>query len=179
MANLRERFADVIRMNTSETRRWKELETLTGIPAANWLAAVRNKQRPTAEMIEALARAWPQYAFWMVTGTTDARYGHVSADTYGQLDGDGRPVYPEVAHNATASTAAYLKLNVKLYVAKYELTPHLPPEDLHILENRHAQLDLERLSQIQAVAEIEKRHLQETISRTNRHLTSSDNTPTS
>lgn len=156
MANLRERFADVIRMNTSETRRWKELETLTGIPAANWLAAVRNKQRPTADMIEALARAWPQYAFWMVTGVTDARYGHVSADTYGQLKGDGRAVYPELNDGAVASTAAYLKLNVRLHAAKYESTPYLTPEELEALEKRHAQLDRERLSQIEAVAAIEK-----------------------
>ena len=169
MSNLRERFADVIRMNTSETRRWKELETLTGIPAANWLAAVRNKQRPTAEMIEAVGRAWPQYAYWLVTGTTDARYGHVSADVYASMQKKGRAVYPEVTASATASTAAYLKLGIDLYAAQYEAGSHFPEEQRYDLETAHMKLGLERLSQVEAVAPIDKADLQEAISSRGSH----------
>ncbi|VVD71760.1 hypothetical protein PEP31012_00642 [Pandoraea eparura] len=163
MSNLRERFADIIRMNTSETRRWKELESLTGIPAANWLAAVRNKQRPTAEMIEALARTWPQYAYWMVTGTSDARYGHLCADTWAAQQGKGRAFYPETEANAGASTAAYLALSIKLYAARYEFAPCIPPEQHAELELQHLKLDLERLSQIEAVAPMDKASLQAVI----------------
>ena len=155
-------------MNTSTTRRWKELETLTGIPAANWLAAVRNKQRPTADMIEAVARAWPQYAYWLVTGSTDARYGHVCADTYAQIARTGRQFYPELSTNAVASTAAYLKLNLDLYRAKYEDHPYVSPDQEEELYTRHQELALERLSQIEAVIAMQKAHLQEIVAQRQR-----------
>jgi 8-oxo-dGTP pyrophosphatase MutT (NUDIX family) len=75
-----ERTLDVVRAVTTERRRYKELEEETGIPATNWQSAFKRKQRPTAHMIEALCRRWPQYAFWLATGLTDPENGHTAPD---------------------------------------------------------------------------------------------------
>jgi hypothetical protein len=37
----------IVRSETSERRRYKELEEITGIPASNWQSAAKAKQRPT------------------------------------------------------------------------------------------------------------------------------------
>ena len=72
------RMREVIRAVTSDKRRLKELEEETGIPSKNWKNAWLGTQRPTAHMIEALARRWPQYAFWLSTGLTDPKNGHTA-----------------------------------------------------------------------------------------------------
>jgi len=63
---------------TDERRRLKQLEEETGIPDRQWKHVWALKQRPTAHMLEALARRWPEYAFWLVSGITDVPNGHVS-----------------------------------------------------------------------------------------------------
>ncbi|KAJ3472822.1 hypothetical protein NLI96_g13243 [Meripilus lineatus] len=72
------RVRTVIRATTSERRRLKELEEETGIASTNWKNVWTGRQRPTAHMIEALARRWPQYAFWIATGLTDTDNGHTA-----------------------------------------------------------------------------------------------------
>ncbi|MFS2214060.1 hypothetical protein ACCD08_06090 [Telluria sp. Tellsp104] len=73
-----QRVLSVIRSETSERRRLKELEEETGIPDRNWKQVWSGKQRPTAHMMEALCRRWPEYAFWVATGITDERNGHTA-----------------------------------------------------------------------------------------------------
>jgi hypothetical protein len=73
-----QRVLSVIHATTSDRRRSKELEEETGIPDRNWKQVWNGKQRPTAHMIEALCRRWPQYAFWLATGITDERNGHTA-----------------------------------------------------------------------------------------------------
>lgn len=68
----------LIRSVTDVRRRLKHLEEETGIPDRQWKHVWALKQRPTAHMLEALARRWPEYGFWLVTGLTDAANGHVS-----------------------------------------------------------------------------------------------------
>lgn len=77
-SDLIQRLLDVVRHTTNDRRRLKELEEETGIPDRNWKQVWSGRQRPTAHMIEALARRWPQYAFWMVTGITDEANGHTA-----------------------------------------------------------------------------------------------------
>lgn len=72
------RVNTVIRATTTERRRLKELEEETGIASTNWKNVWTGRQRPTAHMIEALARRWPQYAFWIATGLTDTDNGHTA-----------------------------------------------------------------------------------------------------
>lgn len=57
---------------------WANLEKKTGISAQRWRKAANRRQRPTSEMIEALAKLHPNYAFWMTTGITDATNGHIA-----------------------------------------------------------------------------------------------------
>lgn len=75
--SLLDRFKAIIDYETHETRRWKELEELTGITTHSWRQAYLGKQRPTAEMLEGVALHWPKYAFWMMTGITDLDGHHI------------------------------------------------------------------------------------------------------
>lgn len=64
---------------------WAALEEATGIAAKRWRNVATRHQRATSDMISALAITWPQYAFWLVTGITDAISGHmapVKAETF-------------------------------------------------------------------------------------------------
>jgi len=73
-----QRVLSVIRATTTDRRRSKELEEETGIPDRSWKQVWNGRQRPTAHMIEALCRRWPEYAFWLATGITDERNGHTA-----------------------------------------------------------------------------------------------------
>jgi hypothetical protein len=59
-------------------RRFKELEALTGVKARTWINISSGKQKANHEHIEALGKAFPQYAYWLVTGLTDEAHGHTS-----------------------------------------------------------------------------------------------------
>ncbi|WP_156952592.1 hypothetical protein [Microvirgula aerodenitrificans] len=78
MDTINDRMLLIINEKTSERRRWKELEELSGIAATTWQNFARERQRAMGEMIEAISRAWPQHAFWLATGLTDPDYGHVA-----------------------------------------------------------------------------------------------------
>jgi hypothetical protein len=77
-STLAERFASLLRERTEEARRFKALEDESGIPAVSWRTAMNGGQRPTAEMLEVVAGKWPEHAYWLLTGCTDNRNGHVS-----------------------------------------------------------------------------------------------------
>lgn len=73
---LTQRFNAIIDFVTTSTRRWKELEELTGISTHSWQKAYLGKQRPTAEMLEAVCQHWPDFAFWLMTGLTNLSAFH-------------------------------------------------------------------------------------------------------
>ncbi len=73
---LQSRLLMLIREEVKQSRKFKELENLTGIPADRWSAVEHGRQRPTCEMIEAVCKQWPQYAYWLATGFVDSNYGH-------------------------------------------------------------------------------------------------------
>ncbi|MDR6740990.1 hypothetical protein J2X56_003014 [Herbaspirillum sp. 1173] len=75
------RVRNVIFEKTAVVKRFKNLEDMTKISSESWKSVMYKKQRPTAEMIEAVCRRWPQYAFWVATGITDPDYGHVAPRT--------------------------------------------------------------------------------------------------
>ncbi|MFP7891400.1 hypothetical protein [Pseudomonas aeruginosa] len=77
-STLAERFTLIVDHEVTGTRRWITLQRMSGIASISWQKAVNAKQRPTAEMIEAVALQWPQYAFWLITGHTDTKKGHIS-----------------------------------------------------------------------------------------------------
>lgn len=80
MDTITERMMLIIKEKTSERRRWKEMEEFTGIAATTWQNLGRRKQRALADMVEAVGKAWPEHAFWLITGLTDPSYGHVGAN---------------------------------------------------------------------------------------------------
>lgn len=84
--SLTERALTLMAHVTNKQRKFKQLEEVTAIPADRWSALSLGRQRPTAEMIEALARAWPEHAFWLVTGMTDNEFSHTAPDQSNVLD---------------------------------------------------------------------------------------------
>lgn len=92
-----QRVLSVIRAKTSDRRRSKELEEETGIPDRNWKQVWNGKQRPTAHMIEALCRRWPEYAFWVATGITDEKNGHTAPKGAWTCNQDTSPLQIEEA----------------------------------------------------------------------------------
>lgn len=73
---IEDRFVLVLRETREPYGIWQRMEELTGVAAARWRKAYTYQQRPTPDMIQALCRLKPEYAFWMATGITDAEYGH-------------------------------------------------------------------------------------------------------
>lgn len=61
---------------TRERGRYSELEVFTGVPAATWRTWWTRGGAPSGGLVEAAAKQWPQFAFWLVTGNTDVRCGH-------------------------------------------------------------------------------------------------------
>lgn len=51
---------------------------LTGISKFTWANIELGKQQPNGEHIEAIAKKWPEFAYWLVTGETDEAHGHTS-----------------------------------------------------------------------------------------------------
>lgn len=75
---MHERLKTLIETMTTPERRHKELEEKTNIASGTWKTYLTRGVRPSAELVEAIAQAWPQYAFWLVTGLEDADYGHTA-----------------------------------------------------------------------------------------------------
>lgn len=86
MSTISERLKSLIEVKTTATRRHKEMEEATKLPAEIWKAWWHGKQRPNEEMIQAIAQIWPEYAFWLSTGITDAEHGHHSPLTFEVID---------------------------------------------------------------------------------------------
>lgn len=99
MLTLHDRVILLVRSLTSDSRgkpSWAALERASGISQKSWIKAANKQQRPTAEMIEALCRWQPRYAFWLVTGLTDVDAGHVCPAHVPRLE-------PGIKENETAS----------------------------------------------------------------------------
>lgn len=103
--DLNERLKALIDTYTSSTKRYKELEELTGIPSATWKTYYSRGVRPSADLIEAVAKLWPQHAFWLITGATDNEFSHTSPKAESQLD---------VPYQSRPAGEEYLKLRVEI-----------------------------------------------------------------
>ncbi|WP_293932751.1 hypothetical protein [Iodobacter sp.] len=75
---IKERLLQIIHTCTTSHRRLKLLEESTSISSERWKNMLAGKQQPTADMIQAIARQWPQFALWLATGITDSQHGHIS-----------------------------------------------------------------------------------------------------
>ncbi len=91
---------------------WEKLSQLTDIPSARWRSAFSRKQKPTSAMIESIAHLWPKYAFWLVTGVTDAANGHVAPLT--------ALTFPEFLHAEQPGADSYFSKAIALAKRLYE-----------------------------------------------------------
>jgi hypothetical protein len=108
----KDRLKFLISQKTPERGRFTMLAELGGAPMESWKAFWHGRQRPTTDMLQAVARNWPEYAYWLATGGTDQQYGHrapVGFDTY-----------PEPDMRPRERAADYLRLAVSMR-AKEEL----------------------------------------------------------
>lgn len=58
----------------------RDLEKETGIPEYTWKAVEGGKQKPNEDHIEALAKLWPEFKFWLVFGETMPECGQISPE---------------------------------------------------------------------------------------------------
>jgi hypothetical protein len=75
--SIAKRLRAVIESETNNRIRYVELEQMTGISGSVWKNFWFGRRTPDAEMLESIARQWPQYAFWLSTGATDFAFGHI------------------------------------------------------------------------------------------------------
>lgn len=83
LSSISSRMLKLIEKKLPKYGRFQELERLTNIKNATWQTWARGRQRPTEQMIEAIASTWPAHAYWLVTGDelplegmTDPRKDH-------------------------------------------------------------------------------------------------------
>lgn len=147
MKDIHDRFREVIRHNTSEARRFADLQALTGIPATSWNKTYNQKQKPSAEMIQAIAQLWPEYAFWLATGVTDARNGHISC-----RDGVSQHFLPERSCAPRHLAKPYFRQLIEMFRRQYGDKDPYPTEVMaREAETELARLELARESEDQAL----------------------------
>lgn len=66
-----------ISAKTRDRSRYVELIDITKIGGEVWKNFWFDRREPDAFMLEALARAWPEYGYWLCTGATNVRSGHI------------------------------------------------------------------------------------------------------
>lgn len=65
---LADRLIAVLRTVADPKRPQASLEQYTGIKAQTWQNVVGKRQKPTTEQLEAVARVWPEYCAYLLTG---------------------------------------------------------------------------------------------------------------
>lgn len=90
---------------------WLMLEKETGVRASKWRHLAANQQKATAEMIQAVARRWPCYAFWLTTGITDIANGHHAPRA--------AVTFPEFANAQDTYSSDYFHASLRL-LAEFE-----------------------------------------------------------
>lgn len=114
MSEVSDRFLRVVLANTQQGRRASQLASLTEIPASSWQKALDGKQKPTLAMLQVVAQLWPEHAFWMLTGITDARNGHLAC-----VDGNAESFYPERGFEKRSAANAYFRHALEMYQRRY------------------------------------------------------------
>lgn len=99
--DLRDRLNAITAYHLGGRGRFRQLAESSGISLDSWKNTWHNKQRPTIEMVQFVARTWPQYAFWLATGITDIRHGHQAPEDYGS--------YPETFKASRAGAEPYFR----------------------------------------------------------------------
>lgn len=80
LINLESRLRCAIDARIRVRGKFGMLHDLTGISAEGWKSFYYGRQRPNPDMIESLSKAWPDLAFWIVTGWCDTEHGHLAPE---------------------------------------------------------------------------------------------------
>ncbi|MBU9403887.1 hypothetical protein [Burkholderia multivorans] len=116
----------LIDLATDPRQRFKELSEKTGISAESWKTFWNRGTKISGEMVEALGKAWPQYAFWLTTGITDQTHGHMDAF---RQDG-GVPLSALPMHRERAGQLFRLEIERQDYLReRMRENPHFDEDD--------------------------------------------------
>jgi hypothetical protein len=74
--NLSNRLKLILCAETIEKGRFPFLESNSGISAATWRTWWTRGGAPNGVLLEAVAKLWPHFSYWLLTGRTDVRCGH-------------------------------------------------------------------------------------------------------
>jgi hypothetical protein len=157
MNTIKDRLRAVIERNTDERGRFAELEKMTEISANSWKSFWHGRQRPTCDMIEAVCSHWPQHAFWLTTGLTDAKNGHVN--DLGKAD------FPERPRAKRNSAERYWELTSRMLSWRNHQISKDVKDDEHTSSIEHSEsiqlleLEIARNAEQQALAGIEDAEL--------------------
>lgn len=77
MSTLVERLRKIRETETTGRQQFSEL---TGVPKKTIEGIEQTGRSPRGDVLEAVCRVWPQYAYWLMTGHTDPPNGHVSPE---------------------------------------------------------------------------------------------------
>jgi hypothetical protein len=150
--NIYDRARTLIEQSTDPRQRFKELSERTGISAESWKTFWNRGTKISGEMVEALGRAWPQYAFWLATGIADEKHGH--NDAYPR----NSSASPEMTVNRMRAAQLFqLEIERQNYVlAQLRENPHFDEDEkLRTLEAMIRKLIRLRDQEEQTLAELE------------------------
>jgi hypothetical protein len=85
--NLTLRLRHLLEIKTVEKGRFTWLKKQTKIGAKTWQAWWTRSSMASANMIDTIAKIWPEHAFWLATGIEDTSYGHYKPRDLGR-EGD-------------------------------------------------------------------------------------------
>jgi hypothetical protein len=118
--DLRERLNAITAWAFPGRGRFKALANASGISFDSWKGTWHNKQRPTTEMVQFVARAWPQFAFWLATGITDLAHGHQAPE--------GSENFLETMYRPRAGAEPYFRHMVDMLERRERGEPELPTD---------------------------------------------------
>ncbi|MEB0137641.1 MULTISPECIES: hypothetical protein [unclassified Undibacterium] len=91
---------------------WERLGFFTGINSKRWRKVYARDQRITSDMFQALAQLFPDYAFWLSTGITDAANGHIAPYT--------AQIFPERIYETSYAAHQYFTHSLNLAQTLYK-----------------------------------------------------------
>lgn len=151
--DLGERIRLAIDSNTPDRGRFRQLEDESGISAETWKAFWYRRQRPTQEMLDHVFRQWPQMAFWIATGLTDVRHGHISPHPVFTLESQPTQSMPKTAEYFRAATKVLRgrQLGVDVPVSELDQLAQLEAARTTELEYVNQKVDAESIQELKDI----------------------------
>lgn len=143
------------------------LEEQTGIPRGTWQTFLRRTDAtPGGDMVQAVARLFPRYAFWLASGLTDQDFGH----TYPRHQGS--KCFPELpAHEDQKRFDDYFSHCMNLQMNVYGSGVVLMEEEQRASDERLKELKRLRRNEIEMLRIEEENRATEQRIKTQKSLT--------